>query len=66
MGADVRPPHAPARALLVIDRPLLAELVRLALNHGAYLTQVAPTLAAALAPSWRSSGRPRRAANACR
>ena len=55
MGAEVRPPHSPARALLVIDRPVLAELVRLALGHGAYLIQVAPTLAAALAAlrDWR-------------
>jgi DNA-binding response OmpR family regulator len=55
MGADIRRPHAPARALLAIDRPLLAELVRLALNHGAFLTQVAPTPAAALAAlcDWR-------------
>jgi DNA-binding response OmpR family regulator len=55
MGADIRRPHTPARALLVIDRPVLAELVRLALGHGAYLTQVAPTPAAALAAlhAWR-------------
>ena len=48
MGADARQPRTPARALLVIDRPVLAELVKLALGHGVYLTQVAPTLAAAL------------------
>ena len=55
MGADVRPLPSPARALLVIDQPVLAELVQLALGHGAYLTQVAPTLAAALAAlrDWR-------------
>ena len=55
MGAEVRHPHTPARALLVIDRPVLAELVKLALGHGAYLTQVAPTPAAALAAlrDWR-------------
>jgi hypothetical protein len=50
-----RIPHTPARALLVIDRPVLADLVRLALNHGVYLTQVAPTLATAMAAldDWR-------------
>jgi two-component system, OmpR family, alkaline phosphatase synthesis response regulator PhoP len=55
MGADVRHLHTPARALLVIDRPLLAELVKLALGHGAYLTLVASTPAAALAAlrDWR-------------
>ena len=55
MGADVRPLPSPARALLVIDRPVLAELVKLALGHGAYLTQVASTPAAALAAlrDWR-------------
>ncbi len=34
----------PARALLVIDQPPLAETVRHALNHGRYNTQVAPTI----------------------
>lgn len=47
MGAEIRQPHTPARALLLIDRPVLAELVRLALGHGAYLIQVASTPAAA-------------------
>lgn len=41
LGADIRPPHTPARALLVLDRPVLAELVRMALGHGVYLTLVA-------------------------
>ena len=55
MGAEARQPHTPARALLVIDRPVLADLVRLALGHGAYLIQVAPTPAAAVAAlhEWR-------------
>ena len=55
MGADARHLHTPARALLVIDRPVLAELVKLALGHGAYLTLVAPTSAAALGAlhDWR-------------
>jgi len=55
MGAEVRQLHTPARALLVIDRPVLAEVVKLALGHGAYLTQVAPTLTAAAAAlrDWR-------------
>jgi DNA-binding response OmpR family regulator len=55
MGADVRPPHTPARALLVIDRPVLTELVKLALDHAVYLTRVAATPAEAVAAlrEWR-------------
>src|SRR5689334_22315445 len=33
----------PARALLVIDQPLLADVVKLALNHGQYNTHVVQT-----------------------
>jgi DNA-binding response OmpR family regulator len=36
--------RSPARALLVIDQPVLAEVVRLALNHGRYNTRVAQTV----------------------
>ena len=36
-----RVPHSPARALLVIDQPLLAGVVEMALNHGTYTTRVA-------------------------
>lgn len=39
--------RSPARALLVIDRPLLADVVKLALNHGQYSTRVAQTVAEA-------------------
>ena len=55
MSADGRPLRTPARALLVIDQPVLAEVVKLALHHGPYLTQVAPTVAAATAAlqAWR-------------
>jgi DNA-binding response OmpR family regulator len=55
MDADLRQPHTAARALLVIDRPVLAELVTLALGHGVYVTQVATTLPAALVArrDWR-------------
>ncbi len=35
--------RSPARALLVIDQRVLAELVSLALNHGQYITRVAST-----------------------
>lgn len=47
--------HTPARALLVIDRPLLAEVVKLALDHGKYSTRVAQTLkdARAALGEWR-------------
>jgi DNA-binding response OmpR family regulator len=36
--------RGPARALLVIDQPVLAEVVSLALTHRNYITRVAPTL----------------------
>jgi DNA-binding response OmpR family regulator len=39
--------RSPARALLVIDQPLLADVVKLALNHGQYSTRVAHTVAEA-------------------
>jgi DNA-binding response OmpR family regulator len=41
MKSGSRTPHRPARALLVIDQPLLAGVVELALNHGTYTTRVA-------------------------
>jgi DNA-binding response OmpR family regulator len=41
MKARGRTPPAPARALLVIDQPLLAGVVEMALNHGTYTTRVA-------------------------
>jgi DNA-binding response OmpR family regulator len=36
--------RSPARALLIIDQPVLAEVVKLALNHGNYSTRVAQTV----------------------
>jgi DNA-binding response OmpR family regulator len=39
--------RCPARALLVIDQPVLAEVVKLALNHGEYRTRVTQTVAQA-------------------
>ena len=39
----------PARALLVIEQPLLAEVVKLTLNHGRYSTRVAHTFEGASA-----------------
>jgi DNA-binding response OmpR family regulator len=36
-----RVPVSPARALLVIDQPLVAGVVEMALNHGTYTTRVA-------------------------
>lgn len=41
MRVRSRAPNSPARALLVIDQPVLAGVVELALNHGTYTTQVA-------------------------
>lgn len=47
--------RSPARALLVIDQPVLAEVVKLALEHGRYSTRLAKTLeeAAAALTGWR-------------
>ncbi len=39
--------RGPVRVLLVLDRPVTVELVKLTLNHGVYLTQVARTAAEA-------------------
>ena len=36
--------RGPARALLVIDEPVLAGIVKLVLNHGHYDARVAPTI----------------------
>ena len=43
------PVRSPTRVLLVLDQPVLAEVVKLALNHGRFRTDVAPTAAEALA-----------------
>jgi two-component system alkaline phosphatase synthesis response regulator PhoP len=47
--------RGPARALLVIDQPVLADVVKLALNHGHYNTRQAETVAEALSAltDWR-------------
>ncbi|MDQ6671075.1 MAG: response regulator transcription factor [Chloroflexota bacterium] len=45
----------PARVLLVLDRPTLAELVKLTLNHGVYTTRVvsAPVAVATSVAEWQ-------------
>ena len=55
MKAQTRAPHSPARALLVTDQPLLAGVVEMALNHGAYTTRVVPSApeAAAALTEWQ-------------
>jgi two-component system, OmpR family, KDP operon response regulator KdpE len=47
--------RGPARALLVIDAPVLADVVRLALNHGHYDIRVASTVeqASTVVTEWR-------------
>jgi len=47
MEAAVQQLQGPARVLLVIDQPVLAEVVKLALHHGQFLARVAPTATAA-------------------
>ena len=50
-----RAPQSPARALLVIDQPLLAGVVEMALNHGTYTTRVVLSTpeAAAVLQEWQ-------------
>jgi len=43
------PAHTPSRVLLVIDQPVLTEVVKLALHHGRFQTDVATTAQEALA-----------------
>jgi len=43
MTANLRTLHTPARVLLVVDQPVLADVMTFALNHGRCLTQVAPS-----------------------
>lgn len=47
--------ESPARALIVVDRPLIAETVALTLDHGVYRTRIAATArdAALALPEWR-------------
>jgi DNA-binding response OmpR family regulator len=35
------PPRGPARVLVVLDRPVLFELIKMTLNHGVYTTRIA-------------------------
>ena len=55
MGVEARPPAGPARVLLVIDQPVLAGVVKLALNHGRFATRVTASVEEALAAlqAWR-------------
>ena len=48
MEVESRALRRPARVLLVIDQPLLAEVTKLALNHGHFTTRVAPSAEEAL------------------
>ena len=54
---SVRPAQlqSPARVLVVVDQAVLARLVVMTLNHGAYVTRVAPSAAeaAALLDQWQ-------------
>ena len=54
MGPHERQARTPARVLLVIDQPVLASVVKLSLNHGAYSTRLAPSaeVAAATLTEW--------------
>jgi DNA-binding response OmpR family regulator len=55
MDTDARHLRIPARVLLVVDQPLLAEVIKLALGHGPYATRTAPTVedAAAAIADWQ-------------
>src|SRR5438309_319440 len=45
----------PARVLVVSDQPVLTEIVRLAVNHGQFVTRIAPdgAVAATSLPDWQ-------------
>jgi DNA-binding response OmpR family regulator len=55
LGADTRQLRAPARVLTVLDRPVLAEVVRLALSHGQFIVRTVgdETQATAVIGGWR-------------
>ena len=55
MITDVHDPPKTARVLLAVDQPVLARVIQLALAHGPYRTQVAPTTteAAAALVTWQ-------------
>jgi DNA-binding response OmpR family regulator len=38
------PPRGPARVLVVLDRPIIVELIKMALNHGVYSTRTVTTV----------------------
>ena len=44
MTTDDQDPPKTARVLLVVDQPVLARVIQLALTHGPYMTQVAATI----------------------
>lgn len=48
--------NVPARAVILVDRPLVGETVALTLNHGVYTTRIARTVSEAggLLVNWRS------------
>jgi len=48
VSLDTRQVRSPARVLLVLDQPMLTEVIKLALNHGVYRTQVTQTASDAL------------------
>jgi two-component system, OmpR family, KDP operon response regulator KdpE len=49
------PRRGPARVLLVLDRPVVVDLIKLTLNHGVYVTRAATTAAeaATLLAQWQ-------------
>jgi len=48
MTTELRELRRPTRVLLILDRPVLAAVITLALTHGRYATQVAQTVDAAI------------------
>ena len=48
MESEIRGPHSPPSVLVVVDQPVLAEVVRLALGHANLQARVAPSIDAAL------------------
>ncbi len=49
------PPRGPAKVLVVLDRPVLLEMIKMTLNHGVYATRTATVVddVASLLQEWR-------------
>ena len=49
MSASAAPAQDPARVLVMVEQPLLVEVIKLTLNHGVYVTREAKDVSEATA-----------------